>query len=131
MSLGTGALKVSRKGPEEYKHCKGDIHGNPASGNHPGSSANRHHHTETSPVEILTKADTYLLSQVALGEGRAGLSDHMHKYIRVDIFATAHFPIFFLTSISFWFFRNFFILTVFELLTIKIELFDRPPNKRS
>ena len=43
------------------------IHGNLASGNYPGSTANRHRHTETCPVEILTKPDTYLLGQVRVG----------------------------------------------------------------
>ena len=75
MSLGTGALKVSGKGSEEYKHCR------------EASMAPRQAGTtQTAPltgtitlklqcilVEILTKPNTFLLSQVALWEGRAGL----------------------------------------------------------
>ena len=37
MSLGTGALKVSGKGPEVIQALQGGLHGNLASGNHPSS----------------------------------------------------------------------------------------------
>ena len=55
MSLGTGALKVGGKRPKVIQAPQGGLHGNLASGNHPRVAAtNRHRHTETSPVEILT-----------------------------------------------------------------------------
>ena len=70
MSLETGAFKVSLGNTSTAKRYPWQ----PGKRELPiGGTTSRHCHTETSQVEILTKPDTYLLSQVAVWEGRAGL----------------------------------------------------------
>ena len=54
MSLGTGALEGSGEGPEEYRHSREASMATRQAGTTPTATANRHCHTETSPVEILT-----------------------------------------------------------------------------
>ena len=68
MSLGTGAVKVSGEGPEEYKHCREASMVTRQAGTTLAAPL-----TGTSPVEILTRPDTYLLSRPAIWEGRAAL----------------------------------------------------------